>query len=215
MRRARNSGGHRRAGDFFAFDLASVETYFVADRVLKGAPDGLRWMPAVLGASNGSRPDLDDGADAAARRAAQLGLPLQWPANHAAEVPRAMRAADYAAAHGFGGEFMHICSRLRYAGGFDIDSEMPASERVGTLSRSLARGLAEAADDETRDPLLAAAASWLAAQGVGCLPALRLADRLACGHAPVIELVERGRERERLTLVLEVRASRCKGLTRS
>jgi hypothetical protein len=91
-------------------------------------------------------------------------------------VPRAMRAADHAAAHGFGGEFMHVCSRLRFAGGFDIDGVMLSPLRVGALPRELARGLVEAADDQTRDALLAASTSWLAAEGVSQLPALRSAN---------------------------------------
>ena len=102
-----------------------------------------------------------------------------------------MRAADYAAAHGFGGKFMHICSRLRFAGGFDIDGTMLSSLRVGALPCDLAHGLVEAADDETRDVLLAASASRLAAQGVSHLPVLRLANRVACGHAAVIQLLDR------------------------
>ena len=195
LRRARNSDSERDATrqpvDFFAFDLASVETYFVADRVLTAAPSGFRWMPAL--SWNGRAPALDGDAEAAARRAAELGLPLQWPANHGARLRRAMRAADYAATHGFGGEFMHICSRLRFAGGFDIDGEMLSSLRVGALPRELAHGLVGAADDETRDLLLAASASRLAAQGVRRLPVLRLASRVACGHSAIIQMLEGGK----------------------
>lgn len=177
--------------DFFAFDLASGETYLVADRVLKAAPRDLRWMPAIVAAPNGSVGGLDGGVEACEKRAIELGLPFQLPPSSPCGVPRAMRAADFAAAHGFGGAFMQLCSRLRFAGGFDIDGEVLATLNISGAPSSFAKGLLAAADDIKRDVLLAASTSWLEKEDIRRLPALRLDEKLVCGQAGIIQLLER------------------------
>jgi hypothetical protein len=175
--------------DFFAFDLASVETYLVADRVLKAAPPGLRWMPSP--ASGFDAAGLDGDALAAEKRAAELGLPLHVPLPESVDAPRAMRAAQYAAAQGYGGAFMQLCSRLRFAGGFDIDGHVLESLNVSGAPRSFGMELAVSASDARHDLTLAHSATRLAGEGVSRLPALRIDERLACGHAAIINLIDR------------------------
>jgi hypothetical protein len=198
LRIGRGDGGGPRpeppgsSPDFFAFDLASVETYLVADRVLKAAPPGLRWVPAAPIAHDRALM-LDENDAAAKQRASELGLPVCLPPPELGGVPRAMRAADYAAANGFGGELMQICSRLRFAAGFDIDGEILNTLNVGKVPRSFMKDLVEAADDELRDALLRTSSAWLVEEGVRHLPALRLDRKIACGQAAIIQLLERKR----------------------
>jgi len=197
----RRRGGRARSGrgvdsdvlslprDFFAFDLASLETYLVADRVFKAAPRNMRWIPSP--ARGFEDAGLDMNALEAQRRAAQLGLPLHVPLPASAEVPRAMRAAQYAAVRGYGGTFMQLCSRLRFAGGFDIDGHVLESLNVSGAPRLFGMELAVSASDDRHDVTLAGSAAWLAGEGVGRLPALRIEERLVCGHAAIINLLDR------------------------
>jgi hypothetical protein len=179
-------------GAFFAFDLASVETYLVADRVLKASPRDLSWLPAaaeILGSESGG--DYDARRDFAEARAQALDLPLVWPAAHPGGVPRAMRAATHAASVGVGGLFMQTCARLRFAAGFDLEGHALDSITLVGVRRSALRGLALAVNEESRDAELRLTTKKLAGEGVNRLPALRLNRHVACGEASIHELLNR------------------------
>jgi len=66
---------------------------------------------------------------------------------------------------------MQLCSRLRFAGGYDIDGEVLATLNISGAPSSFAKGLLAAADDITRDALLAASTSWLEKEDIRRLPA--------------------------------------------
>ena len=186
---------HGLTPDVFAFDLASVETYLVATRVLERATPGTRWYPVSHEQLTG-RPELGDlDADrlAAERRAAELDLPLFWPDRHPAPVPRAMRAARYAAQHGFAGPFMQTCARLAFAGTFDLDGRCPDAidAAAGRIAPHHKDAVLAAANDghgqaPEGDP---GDAAWLVAQGIERLPALRIGGALACGERAIHNLL--------------------------
>jgi 2-hydroxychromene-2-carboxylate isomerase len=194
-RSSRSSGGFPvpdELGAFFAFDLASVETYLVADRVLKGVPKDVSWLPAaaeLLGPE--ACGDYDARRDVAEARAQALGLPLVWPQAHPGAVPRAMRAATHAASVGVGGLFMRVCARLRFAAGFDLEGHALDSISIAGVRRSALRGLAAAVDEESRDAEVQLTTERLAGEGVKRLPALRLNGRVACGEASIHDLFNR------------------------
>jgi hypothetical protein len=190
--RGRSSAARATSSDFFAFDLASVETYFVAERILKAAPDGLLWIP-VPGICFSPALLEEDGRGRvlAEARSRALGLPLSWPSYEPWAVPRAMRAAHRAAEIGLGGGFMCIASRLRFAGGFDLERQPFAALRIGGADSIDLTSLAEAAEDEDLDDALFLAAQRLHAENVRRLPALRLGDRLACGEVAIATLLKR------------------------
>jgi hypothetical protein len=178
-------------GTFFAFDLASVETYLVANRVLKASSRELSWLPAcaeILGPE--ACGEYDARRTVAEARARELGLPLVWPADPGA-VPRAMRAATHAASVGVGGLFMQVCARLRFAAGFDLEGHALDSISIAGVRRSSLRGLATAVDEEFRDAEVQLTTERLAEEGVKRLPALRLNGRVACGEAAIHDLLKR------------------------
>jgi 2-hydroxychromene-2-carboxylate isomerase len=178
--------------NFFGFDLASVETYVVADRVLKGAPADLEWIPLAAVEVTRSAPldGLDADRRAAERRAQELDLPLSWPKGHPRPVPRAMRAAAYAARAGRGGEFMQASARLAFAAGFDLDTPdaIESAARKAKLDPAAVLG---AADNENHGHVRLSKldSAWLASRGIAGLPALHLNGVLACGQQAVAGLL--------------------------
>jgi hypothetical protein len=202
-------------GDFFAFDLSSVETYLVADVVLKGAPRDLRWLPAPVSWFSSSSLDSVEGRKVAEARAAVLGLPLHWPTSTPWVVPGAMRAAYRAAELGVGGGFMQLASRLRFAGGFDLESQPLGSLRIAGAEGIDLSGLTEAISDKSLDERLQATAFALSGASVARLPALRVQGRLACGELAILELVKRLGPRERSApAATSIAAAPSRGLAR-
>lgn len=187
---------HARLPDFFAADLASVETYLLADRVLKALGPAFPWHPVAWRSSGrGGIPPLDGDRGAAERRAAELGVPLCWPTRHPDPLPGAMQAAAEAERQGAAAPFMQFCSRLAFAGGFDIESTdaiQSAATRIAALDAgqlvAASRRTSIAADERTGTP-----------NGrVERVPALWLRGELAYGEAAIGRLLvssEPGRSR--------------------
>lgn len=115
----------RPYSNFFAFDLASVETYLVVGRLLRLGLD-LEWYPIPAALVSGKPTGLDLDVARARERAEALGLPLFLPKRHPEPVPNAMRGAAWAAHTNtaVAGQFINVCSRLAFAGGFDLDGHV-------------------------------------------------------------------------------------------
>jgi len=175
-------------GDLFAFDLASVETYFVVGQVLSGASRAIEWYPVPADLADAGRLDgLDSDREAAERRAGELGMTLCWPKDHPDPVPRAMRAASQAAREGFGGPFAAACARLAFAGGFALDGENPnAIEAAARVAGHDAAAVLAAADDQGGHKL---DSILLASLDIARLPAVRLDGILASGERAISELL--------------------------
>jgi 2-hydroxychromene-2-carboxylate isomerase len=169
----------------FYFDLASPYTYLAAERADRMIA-GLRWLPASsdalgCGAATGERERA-----LVEERAAQLGLPLVWPAVAPVHRERAMRIASLAADRGCGSAFVLAASRLVYCGGYRIDDPEILAEAAAAAGIGLDEML-QAAGDIARDGPIEETARRLLAAGATCLPALRVGSRLFCGEARLAE----------------------------
>lgn len=185
---ARRSPGVPSAA--FHFDLACPFSYLALERVDRQLP-GVRWRPSCAEALHRGNPWSDDEAGeqaraAAERRAAELHLPLSWPAEHPRSARGAMRAAQFAAEAGRGGAFALAAARLAFCGGFDLNDPEVLTEAAAASGVPLA-GCLSAAGDRSRDGRLEAAGRWLLAAGADRLPAIRVGRVLHCGEQRVAE----------------------------
>jgi 2-hydroxychromene-2-carboxylate isomerase len=162
------------------FDLASPYTYLVAERVERRLGDAV-WRPAVLA---DVRPNGDDAATAAQRRALALRMPLVWPERFPARVPTAMRVATYAVQHGCGPAFAIAAGRLAFCGGFDIEQPDILAEAAAAAGLDV-DGALGAARDPRRDHQIGMAGRAVALGGGVVLPALQQDNRLYCGEAHI------------------------------
>jgi 2-hydroxychromene-2-carboxylate isomerase len=166
------------------FDLASPDTYLVAERLERCLGDA-RWQAAVIGSGiMGVGSELAPTIAAAERRAHELHMPLVWPERFPTPVPTAMRVATHAAEHGCGAAFAIAAGRLAFCGGFDIEDPHILAEAAAAAGVELADALA-AARDPRRDHLIATAGRELRLDGGAVLPALRCEGRLYCGEQRV------------------------------
>ncbi len=166
------------------FDLASPETYLLAERVERRL-GGALWRPAVLW--NGSpvtEADVDLRTVAAERRARELRMPLVWPERFPAPVPMAMRVATYAADLGRGAAFVLAAGRLAFCGGFDIEDQDMIAEAAAAAGLEVAEAL-DVAKDIQRDEMIVGAGRALWSEGVTMLPALRHERRLYWGEPQI------------------------------
>jgi 2-hydroxychromene-2-carboxylate isomerase len=188
--RARNGGtlqrlnGWSRGSDkrlhalpAFFFDLACPLSYVAAERVerLLGEVDWVPTPSAVV--QNGAgQPDCDALVVQATTLARGARLPLVWPDQFPAPVPRALRAAAYAAEGGAGAGFALAASRLAFCGGFDLEKRSVLAEVAAAAGVPVDECLA-AAEEDWRDDELAAGASLLKSQGVSHLPVVGIDER--------------------------------------
>ncbi|MCW3056433.1 MAG: hypothetical protein JWO21_402 [Solirubrobacterales bacterium] len=184
-----------------AFDLASVETYFLI-RALSAAAveeDGALWCPL---ASDPAPLDLD--VDAARSHAEKLELPFVRPTRHPAPMPRAMRLAALAAARRRGAIFTVRATRLAWATGADLDrlGEQTAGGEeddedlegylrliMGEIGVGVEEARRAAEDSSPWDLELRRTAARLAQLGIDSAPALRLDGRLYTGRAAISRAV--------------------------
>lgn len=175
----------------FYFDLASPESYLVAEQVLHALPQVAEWQPVWLGGLPAG--EVDAGWRCAheersfredvERRAAAQGLqPVRWPDPFPADTRFAMLVATYAKQIGRTVAFAQAAFRQAFAGGRDLSQadwvlmaaaacEMhPAAVQKGAALGSIARRLDEATE--------AAAAA-----GVLDVPAVRVGGRVFHGAA--------------------------------
>jgi len=164
------------------FDLASVETYFLAQPLgaLSLRSEGMLWCPLASPAAA-----LDVDRVAALEYARKLGLPLVWPVGHPAGVGRAMRVATLACARGYASFYVFGMTRLAFGGGADLDDPgeyLLAAEECG-LDDAEVR--AAAGEDSVFDRELVSAAGELARLGIDRAPVLRWEGATYTGVAEI------------------------------
>jgi 2-hydroxychromene-2-carboxylate isomerase len=174
----------------FFFDLACPFTYLAAERVER-AFDHVTWTPASWTALRGGSLLTDPDAEAAVRvaaaeRAAELRLPLEWPESFPNEATAAMRVAAHAAECGRGAAFALPAGRLAFCGGFDLDDPEILFEAAAAAGLSLDACL-KAAGDRGRDGAIEDAGRRLLAVGADRLPALRIGRSLYWGEERVAD----------------------------
>jgi 2-hydroxychromene-2-carboxylate isomerase len=170
----------------FYYDLASPESYLVAERALHALGTVPEWIPVDLGWQAfrcaeevmSYREDIE-------RRAAALGMmPIRWPDPFPADVEWAMLAATYAKWIGRGVAFSLAALRQAFAAGRDLSvrdnvliaaaaCEMhPAAVIKGAELESTRRAL-----DEARERALA--------DGVDSVPAIWVEGRVLAGERAI------------------------------
>jgi 2-hydroxychromene-2-carboxylate isomerase len=168
----------------FFFDLASPETYLVAERVERRFATAT-WRPALLRLPAEAPPaDGDEGLARVERRAHELRMPLVWPERYPAPVVRAMRVAVHATARGRGSQFTIAAGRLAFCGGFDIEEPRILAEAAAAAGLDVDAALG-AADDGRHDRALEVAGRSLRVAGGAELPALSRGGQIVCGEARI------------------------------
>lgn len=162
------------------FDLASPETYFVAERVERRVGEAI-WRPAVLPAAL-RRPG--DAVATAQRRALHLRMPLVWPERFPMRVPSAMRVATYAAEQGCAPAFAVAAGRLAFCGGFDLEDPDILAEAAAAAGVDV-DGALTAARDPRRDHQIGIAGRAVGHAGGTALPALEHERRVYCGELSI------------------------------
>jgi 2-hydroxychromene-2-carboxylate isomerase len=189
LERHRSEHAHgpvQAAAPIFLFDLASPESYLVAERIERTLGD-VEWIP-VDGSCLVGEPDRGGvhewrmRAESAAR---EQRLPLVWPERFPARVPCALRAAAYACELGAGASFALAAFRLAFCGGFALDDPEVLAEAAAAAGVPLDECLA-AAGESSRDEDLRAASDHLCSRGVLELPAIRAEGRWFGGESGML-----------------------------
>ncbi len=169
------------------FDLASPDTYLVAERVERRVGDAV-WRPAEL-----PERSLRDSAltAEAERRAHTLRMPLVWPERFPSRVPTAMRVATYAHEQGCAAAFAIAAGRLAFCGGFDLEDPDIIAEAAAAAGLEV-DGALLAARDPRRDHQIGMAGRSLAHAGGRLLPALEHERRLYCGEPHITAWLSQG-----------------------
>jgi 2-hydroxychromene-2-carboxylate isomerase len=175
------------------FDLGCPFSYLAVERIERLLGE-VEWVPVDASAVRvrvgvrGEEAWAQTAAlrDEAERRAASLRLPLAWPQRFPAAVPRAMRAAAYAAEVGAGAQFVLAASRLAFCGGFDLEDPAILAEAAAAAGAEADACLA-AARDRSRPGAPPVNARWLLGTGVRRLPALRIGERWFAGERGLLE----------------------------
>jgi 2-hydroxychromene-2-carboxylate isomerase len=183
----RTAGSSTAEQPRFYYDLASPESYLVAERALHALGEVPEWIPVTLGEPAAFRCAEEVAAyrEDVERRAAALGLmALRWPEPFPADVSWAMLAATYAKGIGRGVAFSLAAFRQAFAAGRDLSDrasvliaaaacEMhPTAVIKGAALASTARAL-EANDERAR------------ADGVDAVPAIWTPEGILAGERAV------------------------------
>jgi 2-hydroxychromene-2-carboxylate isomerase len=162
------------------FDLASPQTYLVAERIERRFGDAV-WRPAMLP----ERVAIGEQAIAEAqRRALALRMPLVWPERFPSRVPTAMRVATYAHEQGRASAFVIAAGRLAFCGGFDVEDPDILAEAAAAAGLEVDGALA-AAREPRRDHQIEMAGRSVGHAGGATLPALEHERRLYCGESHI------------------------------
>jgi len=163
----------------FYYDLASPESYLVAERALHAVGAVPEWIPVSLGFDPAFRcqAEVDAYREDLERRAAALGLmTIRWPEPFPADVGWATLAATYAKWIGRGVVFSLAALRQAFAAGRDLSDpdnvliaaaacEMhPAAVVKGVELASTQRSLAQAQERAAADGVTEVPAIWIDGQ---------------------------------------------------
>ncbi len=170
----------------FFFSLSCPLSYLTAEHVERTLGEAV-WIPVATESlhSRRSESELTDLRRRAEARARALRLPLVWPDRFPADVPCALRAADYAGEIGAGPRFALAASRLAFCGGFDLEDPETLAEAGAAAGVALDACLAAAGEDG-RDEALHGTAMGLRTRGVNELPAIRVGRRWFAGETGLL-----------------------------
>jgi 2-hydroxychromene-2-carboxylate isomerase len=183
-RKADRSRPRAHAETAFYYDLACPFSYFAAERVERLLGE-MHWIPVPSLVTTSGR-QIAELRARAELRAAELRLPLVWPARFPEAVPGALRSAVRALDVGAGARFGLAAARLAFCGGFDLEDPEVLAEAAAVAGLALDDCLA-AAGDPSLDATLEATARGLRAQGVTELPAMRSGRRFRHGERGLTE----------------------------
>jgi 2-hydroxychromene-2-carboxylate isomerase len=177
-----------RVEDAFYFDLASAQSYLVAERILHELPGPIEWRPVLTRELERGREssfrceaELATVREDIERRARQLGLqPLRWPQPFPFDSELAMRAAAYAKGIGRIVPFALAAFRQSFAGGHSLEREEFVLIAAAACELHPSAVKAGARLDSTR-AALARGAEQAARAGVRELPAVQLAGQVFSG----------------------------------
>jgi 2-hydroxychromene-2-carboxylate isomerase len=143
----------------------------------------VRWRPATGGTFAAARAQPSQAAlrAAAARRAAELRMPLVWPEDWPSGSEVAMRVASLAAEQGRAAAFVLAAGRLAFCGGFELDDPEVIAEAAAAADLSLEDVLA-AAGQKGRDIAMRRTSRCLLRRGADELPAILVDRLLFCGE---------------------------------
>lgn len=181
-RLADRSRPSRRRAAFF-FDLACPFSYLASERIERSLGD-VDWIPvAPVGG-----PLTEARRAEAEQQAAAANLPLVWPERMRESLPRAMRAAAYAAEVGRAGAFALAAGRLAFCGGFDLEDPEILADAAAAAAISPGEVLTVICDSDWEAQPRATAAG-LTRRGVAELPAIRVERHWRCGERAVGEAI--------------------------
>jgi 2-hydroxychromene-2-carboxylate isomerase len=171
----------------FYYDLASPESYLVAERALNALGEVPEWIPVSLGSTafrcaeeiNAYREDVE-------RRAHELGLmPIRWPDPFPApDTTWALLAATYAKWIGRGVAFSLAALRQAFAAGRDLsrrDNVLIAAAACEMHPNAVIKG----AELASTRKALEDANDRAAADGVDSVPAIWIAGRVLSGDRAI------------------------------
>ena len=176
----------------FYYDLASPESYLVAERALHALGEVPEWIPVALEDSVAFRcaAEVDAYREDVERRAVLQGIqPLRWPEEFPPDAEWAMQVATFAKEIGRAVAFSLAAFRQAYAAGRDL-SERDTVFIAGAAAEIHPTALAKGAELKGTAERLRVATAAAAEAGVIDVPAVRVGDRVFHGDAE-LELASR------------------------
>ena len=171
----------------FYYDLASPESYLVAERALHAVGEVPEWIPVSFGSpAFRCAEEVASYREDVERRATALGvLPLRWPEPFPAEdLEWATLAATYAKAIGRGVAFSLAALRQSFAAGRDLgerDNVLLAAAACEMHPQAVIKGVELASTARALEEAHARAA----ADGVDTVPAIWLDGEVLAGERAI------------------------------
>ncbi|MBE2316822.1 DsbA family protein [Solirubrobacter sp. CPCC 204708] len=174
-----------RAQPRFYYDLASPESYFVAERALHAVGEVPEWIPVDLGGAFRCAAEVEAYKEDVERRAAALGvMPIRWPDPFPADIEWATLAATYAKWIGRGVAFSLAALRQAFAAGRDLsvpDNVLLAAAACEMHPHAVIKGV----ELETTKRALAEAHERAAADGIDTVPAIWVDGQVLAGERAI------------------------------
>lgn len=170
----------------FYYDLASPESYLVAERALHAVGEVPEWIPVHLGApAFRCAEEVASYQEDVTRRAAELGvMPVRWPDPFPADTEWATLAATYAKWIGRGVAFSLAALRQAFAAGRDlsqIDNVLLAAAACEMHPHAVLKGVELATTRRALDE----AHERAAADGVDSVPAIWIDGQVIAGERAI------------------------------
>jgi 2-hydroxychromene-2-carboxylate isomerase len=170
----------------FYYDLASPESYLVAERALHAVGEVPEWIPVALGGAFRCAAEVEAYKEDVTRRATELGvMPIRWPDPFPADdVEWATLAATYAKWIGRGVAFSLAALRQAFAAGRDLsvrDNVLLAAAACEMHPHAVIKGVELASTRRA----LEEAHERAAADGVGSVPAIWIDGQVLAGERAI------------------------------